>query len=39
MIKKPEVIWLQPDIKCNVKYLELDKFGMMRHASFKGLFK
>jgi bifunctional non-homologous end joining protein LigD len=36
-IKKASVIWLQPTIKCQVKYLELDKFGMMRHAIFKGL--
>ena len=36
-IKNPEVIWLEPTMKCNVKYLELDKYGMMRHASFKGL--
>jgi bifunctional non-homologous end joining protein LigD len=36
-IKQAEIIWLEPDIKCKVKYLELDKFGMMRHASFRGL--
>lgn len=36
-IKNPEIIWLEPTIRCKVKYLELDKFGMMRHASCKGL--
>ncbi|MGN6247358.1 MAG: ATP-dependent DNA ligase [Ginsengibacter sp.] len=36
-IKNPEVIWLEPTLHCKVKFLELDKFGIMRHASFKGL--
>lgn len=36
-IKNPEIIWLEPTLKCKVKFLELDKFGMMRHALFKGL--
>jgi len=36
-IKQAEIIWLEPTLKCNVKYLELDKFGMMRHASFREL--
>lgn len=36
-IKNAEIIWLDPSIKCNVKYLELDRFGMMRHASLRGV--
>ena len=36
-IKNPEIVWLKPGLKCQVKYLELDRFGLMRHASFKGL--
>jgi bifunctional non-homologous end joining protein LigD len=36
-IKNPQVIWLKPELKCEVRYLELDRFGVMRHASFKGL--
>ncbi len=36
-IKNAEVIWLKPELKCEVKYLELDRFGVMRHPSFKGL--
>ena len=35
--KNPEIIWLEPTIICKVKYLELDKNGLMRHASFRGL--
>jgi bifunctional non-homologous end joining protein LigD len=36
-IKNPEVIWLEPDIRCRVKYLELDSYGLMRHPVFNGL--
>jgi bifunctional non-homologous end joining protein LigD len=36
-IKNPEIVWLRPGLKCQVKYLELDRFGLMRHASLKGL--
>ena len=36
-IKNPGIVWLKPALKCEVKYLELDRFGMMRHASFKGI--
>ena len=36
-IKKPKIVWIQPEIWCEVKYLELDHFGVMRHPSFKGL--
>jgi bifunctional non-homologous end joining protein LigD len=36
-IKNPEIIWLNPDIRCEVKYLELDNYGLMRHAAFKGV--
>ena len=35
-IKNPQIVWLEPDLKCEVRYLELDRFGVMRHASFKG---
>jgi bifunctional non-homologous end joining protein LigD len=35
-IKNPEVVWIKPELKCEVRYLELDRFGVMRHASFKG---
>ena len=37
LIKNPSIVWLKPELKCEVKYLELDRFGMMRHASFKRL--
>jgi bifunctional non-homologous end joining protein LigD len=33
-IKNAEVIWLEPQIRCMVKYLELDEYGLMRHARF-----
>jgi len=36
-IKKPKIVWIQPELWCEVKYLELDHFGVMRHPSFKGL--
>jgi len=36
-IKNSAIVWLKPELKCEVKYLELDRFGMMRHASFKRL--
>jgi bifunctional non-homologous end joining protein LigD len=36
-IKNVEIVWLKPELKCEVKYLELDRFGIMRHASFKGI--
>jgi bifunctional non-homologous end joining protein LigD len=36
-IKNPEIVWLKPRIICEVKFLELDIAGEMRHASFKGL--
>ena len=36
-IKNPEIVWIRPELKCEVKYLELDRFGIMRHPSFKGL--
>jgi len=35
-VKNGQIVWLNP-LKCQVKYLELDRFGVMRHASFKGL--
>jgi bifunctional non-homologous end joining protein LigD len=35
-IKNPEVIWLKP-YACQVKYLELDQYKMMRHASLVDL--
>jgi ATP-dependent DNA ligase len=36
-IKNVEVIWLEPGIRCMVKYLELDEYGLMRHARFGGI--
>ncbi|HET9825641.1 MAG TPA: RNA ligase family protein [Chitinophagaceae bacterium] len=36
-IKNAELIWLKPELRCEVKYLEIDSYGMMRHASFKWL--
>lgn len=36
-IKNPKVVWIKPKLKCQVRYLELDHFGIMRHSSFKGL--
>ena len=36
-IKNPKIVWIKPELKCEVKYLELDHFGVMRHPSFKGL--
>ena len=39
--KEPAIIeytvWLKPRIVCEVKYTELTKEGVMRHASFQGL--
>ena len=35
--QRPKVVWIQPELWCEVKYLELDHFGVMRHPSFKGL--
>ena len=35
-LKNPQIVWLKPELKCEVKYLELDRFGVMRHATFKG---
>ncbi|MDQ3551660.1 MAG: DNA ligase D [Bacteroidota bacterium] len=31
------VVWLRPHLVCEVKYTELTKEGVMRHASFQGL--
>jgi hypothetical protein len=36
-IKNAEVIWIELTIRCRVKYLELDEYGLMRHASFRGI--
>jgi bifunctional non-homologous end joining protein LigD len=36
-IKNAEVIWFEPGIRCMVKYLELDEYGLMRHARFGGM--
>ena len=36
-IKNPEIVWIKPHFNCEVKFLELDFAGEMRHASFKGL--
>jgi len=36
-LKNARIVWLKPGLKCEVKYSELDRFGVMRHASFKGL--
>jgi bifunctional non-homologous end joining protein LigD len=38
-IKNPEIVWIKPQFNCEVKFLELDFTGEMRHASFKGLTK
>jgi bifunctional non-homologous end joining protein LigD len=35
-LENPVIVWLKP-LECEVKYLELDRFGIMRHPSFKGL--
>jgi ATP-dependent DNA ligase len=35
--KNVEVIWLEPEIRCMVKYLELDDDGLMRHSRFGGI--
>jgi bifunctional non-homologous end joining protein LigD len=36
-IKNVEVIWLEPETRCMVKYQELDEYGLMRHARFGGI--
>jgi hypothetical protein len=36
-IKNPKIVWIEPKLKFQVKCLELDHFGVMRHPSFKGL--
>ena len=36
-IKNPKIIRLEPTIICKIKYLELNKNGLMRHTSFTGL--
>jgi len=36
-IKNPQIVWLKPELKCEVQYLELDRFGIMRHPTFKRL--
>ena len=36
-IKNAELVWLKPELRCEVKYLEIDSYGVMRHASFKRL--
>jgi len=28
-IKKPKIVWIQPGLWCEIKYLELDHFGVM----------
>jgi bifunctional non-homologous end joining protein LigD len=36
-IRNAEIVWIKPELKCEIKYLELDQYGLMRHACFKGL--
>jgi bifunctional non-homologous end joining protein LigD len=36
-IKNAQVIWLEPTLRCRVKYLELDEYGCMRHGSFRAM--
>jgi bifunctional non-homologous end joining protein LigD len=38
-IKNPEIIWFEPSVRCVVKYLELDEYGLMRHARFGNIVK
>ncbi|MEO8719555.1 MAG: DNA ligase D [Ginsengibacter sp.] len=34
---KAQVVWLKPELICEVSYREMTKDGVMRHPSFKGL--
>jgi bifunctional non-homologous end joining protein LigD len=34
---KADVVWVKPELVCEVKYQELSKDGIMRHPSFQGL--
>lgn len=33
----PGVFWVKPDLLCEVRYAELTRDGVLRHASFQGL--
>lgn len=34
---KAEVVWLKPELVCEVRYQELTSEGVMRHAAYQGL--
>jgi bifunctional non-homologous end joining protein LigD len=34
---KAEVVWVKPEVVCEITYREISKDGGIRHASFKGL--
>ncbi len=34
---KADVMWLRPELVCEVRYQELSPEGIMRHASFRGM--
>jgi bifunctional non-homologous end joining protein LigD len=36
-IKNAEVVWFEPSVRCMVKYLVLDEYGLMSHARFGGI--
>ena len=34
---KAEVVWLKPELVCEVSYTEITNDGVMRHPSFEGM--
>ena len=36
-LKRPDTIWVEPNVIADIAFTELTEDGMLRHASFKGL--
>jgi bifunctional non-homologous end joining protein LigD len=36
-LKRPDTIWVEPEVEAAIAFTELTEDGMLRHASFKGL--
>ncbi|WP_245309178.1 hypothetical protein [Bradyrhizobium retamae] len=38
-VRKPKATWVEPSFMADVEYRDVTSEGLLRHSSFKGLFK
>jgi bifunctional non-homologous end joining protein LigD len=36
-LKRPDTIWVEPEVEADIAFTELTEDGMLRHATLKGL--